>query len=226
MDNDRFIRPEEAVSLLRVTPGTLRSWANKGKIECTTTKGNHRRYKLSSVLNLKEGKESLPPVQPIPKRKICYARVSSYTQKKDLETQLKCFQTRYPTHTIVKDLGSGLNFKRKGFLSLLDGAIKGNIEEIVVTHKDRLCRFGYEIFDRILSSQGGKIVVLDNQKLSPEQELVQDLLTITTVFSSRLYGLRSHSLKRKIRAATKTSKTQPDGKAIQDLTNENLSDQE
>jgi excisionase family DNA binding protein len=225
MDGGRFARPEEACKILQVTPGTLRRWANAGKIEYTVTKGKHRRYNLRSVIGLSgDGNDTAPVVRP--RSKICYARVSTHSQKKDLETQLEFFQTNYPEHTCIKDLGSGLNFKRKGFLRLLDGAIRGDIEEVVVTHKDRLCRFGFELIERILQSHGGKIVVLYNEKLSPEQELVQDLLTITTVFSARLYGLRSHSLKGKIRRAGKTKETQQDGQGIQDHNGEVVSDPE
>jgi hypothetical protein len=105
---------------------------------------------------------------------------------------------------IIKDIGSGLNFKRKGFNSILDFAIKGDIQEVVVTHKDRLCRFGFELIERIITEySNGKIVVLNQEKTSPEKELVDDLISIVTVFSSRLYGLRSHSIKKQIKEATK-----------------------
>jgi len=86
----------------------------------------------------------------------------------------------------------------------LDAAIKGNIGEIVVTHKDRLCRFGFELFERILSQcSNGKIVVLNHTETSPQEELINDLLSIITVFSSRLYGLRSHFIKKQIRDTIK-----------------------
>jgi predicted site-specific integrase-resolvase len=126
-----------------------------------------------------------------------------------LETQVEFFRTRYPDYEIIKDLGSGINFKRKGFLSILDSAVKGDISEVVVTHKDRLCRFGFELIERIITEHSkGKIVVLDKKETSPEKELVDDLLSIVTVFSSRLYGLRSHTVKKKIKdEASKNSKT-------------------
>ena len=228
MDVGSFIRPEEACRMLQVVPGTLRSWAKQGKLRYVTTKGGHRRYELQSVLGLKD--ESIPEskseLKPRERKRFCYARVSTYSQKKDLETQLEYFKTAFPNHTCIKDLGSGLNFKRKGFLSILDCAIRGDLEEVVVTHKDRLCRFGYEIIERILQQKGGRIVVLHQENLTPEQELVQDLLTITTVFSARLYGLRSHSLKRQIRNASKKTKAQQDWKGIQDITPASVSDGE
>jgi predicted site-specific integrase-resolvase len=130
--------------------------------------------------------------------------VSSHGQKEDLERQIEYFSTKFPNHIIIKDIGSGLNFKRKGFNSILDFAIKGDIQEVVVTHKDRLCRFGFELIERIITEySNGKIVVLNQKKTSPEKELVDDLISVVTVFSSRLYGLRSHSIKKQIKEATK-----------------------
>jgi predicted site-specific integrase-resolvase len=136
------------------------------------------------------------------KRNICYCRVSTSSQKEDLERQVEYFRCKYPDYEIVKDIGSGINFKRKGFNSILDSAFKGDIGEIVVTHRDRLCRFGFELVLRIIESTNGKILVLDKEETSPEKELVNDILSIITVFSSRLYGLRSNSIKNKIREAT------------------------
>jgi predicted site-specific integrase-resolvase len=199
---ERYIRPEEACRLLKVTTRTLFNCESKGTIKCIRTKGGHHRYLLADVLK-KSGKE-----EKTPKRNICYCRVSTWSQKEDLERQVEYFRDKYPDHEIVKDTGSGLNFKRKGFNSILDSAIQGHIGEIVVTHKDRLCRFGFELIERIVGTYSkGKIVVLDQEKTSPEKELVNDLLSIITVFSSRLYGLRSHALKRKIKnEATKNIK--------------------
>jgi predicted site-specific integrase-resolvase len=100
-------------------------------------------------------------------------------------------RNKFPDHTIVEDYGSGLNFKRKGLKTVLDHAIKANLEEVVVTHKDRLCRFGFELFQYIFKeTSNAQIVVLYEKIKNPRQELVEDLLSITTVFSSSLYGMR------------------------------------
>jgi len=123
---------------------------------------------------------------------VCYARVSTKSQEKDLERQVEFLRERYPENRIVKDIGSGLNWKRKGLRALLEQILKGNINEIVVTYKDRLCRFGFELFKFIIEKQGGKIIVLCNDEESPEQELTNDLISIITVFSSRIYGLRKY----------------------------------
>lgn len=224
MSNTTYIRPEEAARIIHVTAGTLRSWAIDGKIRFTRTKGKHRRYELSDVIRL--GDADAEPVNDklVSKRKICYARVSTYGQKKDLETQIEFLKGKFPTHEIIRDLGSGLNFKRKGLLSILESASRGDIEELVITHRDRLCRFGFELFEKLLEYNGGRIVVLNNDTKSPENELVQDLLSIITVFSSRFYGLRSYSLKRQIRHATKNKKAQQAAEGIQDVENEVVSE--
>jgi excisionase family DNA binding protein len=204
--SDQYIRPEEACKLLRVTTRTLFRWESKGLLHSIRTKGGHRRYLRSEILKQEE-QESEDD-----RRRICYCRVSSRGQKEDLERQIEYFRNKYPHHEIISDYGSGINFKRKGFNSILDSALQGNIAEVVVTHKDRLCRFGFDLVERIISGHSnGKIVVLDQQKTSPQEELVDDLISIITVFSSRLYGLRSHSLKRQIKEqATKTSQDSQD----------------
>jgi predicted site-specific integrase-resolvase len=128
--------------------------------------------------------------------------VSSYAQKKDLERQIGLLQTQFPNYKVISDVGSGINWRRKGFNSIIDSAIKGNIKSLVVTHRDRLCRFGFELVERIIREySNGEIVVLNSEKTSPEKELIDDLISIITIFSSRVYGLRSNSIKKKIKQA-------------------------
>ena len=104
----------------------------------------------------------------------------------------------YPTHQIIKDVGSGLNYKRKGIKTILELAYKGQIKELVVTYKDRLCRFGFELFEHILKSQSdANIVVLKQHYATKEQELTEDLLHILHVFSSRSYGFRRYQIQGK-----------------------------
>lgn len=178
---NEYVKPEDARRILGVSDDILRKWAKEGKIEYIRIgKGTHRRYKIKDFLPKKE------------RRRICYARVSSVGQKADLESQIKYLRERYPEHEIVKDIGSGLNFKRKGFKAILESAIKGDIEEIVVSYRDRLCRFGFELIEWIVSNGKGKILVLNDDKGSPQEELVGDLLSIITVFSARVHGLRKY----------------------------------
>ena len=198
MDEDKLLTPVQASKLLNVSIRTLQKWTITGKVPCIRTTGNHRRFKYKDLVG---NKENQPEKQVNNKgRKICYCRVSTVTKKKDLETQVEFFKCHYPDYEIIKDFGSGINFKRKGFKTLVDQAIQGNIGEVVVTHKDRLCRFGFEFIEGLIKQySNGKIVVLNQKKTSPEEELVKDLISIITVFSSRLYGLRSHKLKEKIK---------------------------
>lgn len=215
----QFLRPEEVCKYLHITGPNLALWARKGKINSVRTSGGHRRYPIEEITRL----TGTTPTNTKKRDKVCYCRVSTRSQKEDLERQVEFFRLKYPNHQIIRDIGSGINFKRKGFLSILDRAIRGDIEEVVVTHKDRLCRFGFELIERIISTvSNGKIVVLDKTETSPEKELVNDLLSIITVFSSRLYGLRSHSLKKKIRDTAKNTENETfsDSGGEEDATND------
>jgi predicted site-specific integrase-resolvase len=111
----------------------------------------------------------------------------------DLNSQIEHLKTRYPNHELIEDTGSGLNFGRKGFNALLELILSGHVSEVVVAYKDRLCRFGFELIESIAEKHHCNIVVLDESKLSPQAELVNDLLSIIHIFSCRLYGLRKYS---------------------------------
>ena len=181
---EEYVKPEDARRILKVSDDILRKWAREGKIDYIRIgKGTHRRYKIKNILPTKE------------RRRICYARVSSAGQKADLEEQVRYLSEQYPNHEIVRDIGSGLNFKRKGLKAILVSAITGDIEEIVVAHRDRLARFGFDLIEHIVTSNKGKIVVLNDDRSSPQEELVKDLISIITVFSSRVYGLRRYKSK-------------------------------
>lgn len=197
MEGRKYLRPQEVADFYRVSPKTLKNWEEEGKLSSVKTRGGHRRYLRSEIFPEENDNQQ--------KRKICYCRVSSPSQREDLQRQVEFFQQEYPDYEIIKDIGSGLNSKRKGFNTILDAGIKGDIGEVVVTHRDRLCRVNFDLIEGIIQKYSqGKIVVLDKKETSPEEELVGDLLSIISVFSGRLHGLRSHSLKRKIKVeATK-----------------------
>jgi excisionase family DNA binding protein len=180
---------EEAAAASRLHPNTIRRWADEGKIYSTRTKGGHRRVDISEYI--------LP--RPSEPRKeeitICYCRVSSAKQKDDLERQIAYMRECYPSAEIVKDIGSGINFKRKGLRGILERSMQGTVITLVVAYRDRLARFGSEIIEFVLQQTGGKLVVLNDVSLSPERELTQDLLTVLHVFSCRLHGLRKYRIK-------------------------------
>jgi len=165
---------------LQVSQQTLRRWASVGKISFITTDGGHRRYYLPS---------SHPTAS-----KIIYARVSSKKQSADLQRQISFLQNQFPEYEIITDIGSGINFQRPGLISILERLFQNNIQELVVAHKDRLTRFGFDLFVWIFSQFGATINVIQDQKSSPSEELSNDLLAIITVFTARLHGSRKYKI--------------------------------
>jgi predicted site-specific integrase-resolvase len=134
------------------------------------------------------------------KHQVIYCRVSSAGQKKDLLAQKAaveafCAASGRPIDEKLEDVGSGLNYKRKQFVTLMERVERGEISEIVVAHKDRLVRFGFEWFEAFCNNHGVTITVMNAESLSPEEEMTKDLLSIIHCFSSRLYGLRKYKKK-------------------------------
>lgn len=158
---------------------TILNWAKSGKIKTIKLPSGATQYRL--------------PDNDTPKGiAIGYVRVSSYSQKQHLISQQELLSFQYPGLHIVSEVGSGLNFKRKKLWSIMEQVFKGDVEVVVVTHKDRLARFGFEFIERVCNHFGTKLVVLNKKETSPQEELVQDILAILHVFSSRLYGLRKY----------------------------------
>jgi predicted site-specific integrase-resolvase len=179
----RYAKPREAADYFGVCLHTLRRWEQKGWINAIRTpSGRARRYDLDSYI--KAPRKA--------KRVVLYARVSSRGQKSDLERQIARLVSLYPGAEVVGEVGGGLNFKRPKFLALLERVRTGDIGTIVVAHWDRLCRFGFEFVEWYCRQYGCEVLVLDDDHLSPQQELVEDILTILHCFSSRLYGLRKY----------------------------------
>ena len=150
---------------------------------------------LRKLLGDSEGKEDKDN-----KKGVIYARVSSSHQKEagDLKRQVEDLQESYPEYNVIKDVGSGLNFKRPGLQALLEQVYSGTVSEVVVRHKDRLCRYGLEILEFIFKKAGTKFVVLSNeQEKTSTKELADDLLAITTVFVARHNGQRSAENRRR-----------------------------
>ena len=126
-----------------------------------------------------------------------YARVSSQAQKPDLDNQVRvleqfCTANGWAVDEWIKEVGGGLNFRRKYFLRILDAVVHGRVERLVVAHRDRLCRFGFEMIEHLCQTHDCDLVVMNQESLSPEQEMVQDMLSIVHCFSARLYGLRNY----------------------------------
>jgi excisionase family DNA binding protein len=176
-----YVTSRQAAQLLGCHPETLRRWADAGKIPHIRTSSGQRRYNVDAYL--KQQAEHVV---------ISYCRVSSPKQRDDLERQVQFMREKYPHAEIIKDIGSGLNFKRKGLRSILERAMRGDRIQLVVAHRDRLARFGCELIKQVIEHSGGELVVLDQSSYSPEQELTKDLLNILHVFSCRMPGLRHY----------------------------------
>ena len=190
--NDRFVKIGEAAKLLGVNPQTLRRWEEGGVITPAkrTPKGT-RLYSLQELLG----------VNDLTSPTIAYARVSSSDQKEDLERQhavLEAFCNKNGWQTeIIRDLGSGMNYNKKGLRRLLELMVQGQMSRLVITHKDRLLRFGAEIVFRICELKGIEVVIINKgEQPTFEEELTRDVLEIMTVFCAKLYGRRSHKSKK------------------------------
>jgi excisionase family DNA binding protein len=181
---------QSASEMLGVTTKTLRRWEEEGRIKPTRTKGGHRRYAIQDLIGGKKDKGIT----------ICYARVSSHDQKEDLKRQCSVLESFAAaqgfTFELIQDLGSGMNYKKKGLNRLLKLLCTGNIDRLVITHKDRLLRFGSELIFAICEIFGIEVVIINKSvDSSYEEDLTSDVLEIITVFSARLYGSRSHKNK-------------------------------
>lgn len=205
---DRFVAIGEAAQVLGVSITTLRRWEAEGRLVPEHTAGNHRRYDLSKL------KPELFFAGPDERRTIAYARVSHHDQKDDLERQkqgleLYCARQGW-TFEVVSDLGSGMNYHKKGLKRLLDAIIDGSVGRLVITHKDHLLRFGAELVFAICEAKNVEVVILNQgEDTTFEEDLAKDVLEIITVFSARLYGSRSRKnqklldgVKRAVEAST------------------------
>jgi putative resolvase len=181
-----YVPPRVAASRLGVSTKTLERWLSDGKIEGIFTQGGQRRYNLDSIIPVRQGNPTDGRVT------LLYARVSSRSQKSDLEQQINFLSAHYPDAEIITDIASGLNFKRKGLQTLLDRVLTNTCKLVVIAHKDRLCRFGFDLISWLCKRMQTEILVLNQTNLSPEREMVEDILAIIHVFSCRLYGLRKY----------------------------------
>jgi excisionase family DNA binding protein len=182
-----YVTPREAANALGVNPRTLARWSEDGKIKAIKTEAGQRRYDIVEYLKQKSGTTELAR-----RSTVLYARVSTSSQRDDLKRQTEALTTSYPGGEIITEIGSGLNFRRRKLNTILERIISGDIQCLVVAHKDRLARFGFELIEWLCEKFDCKLVVLYQQKYSPQAELVQDMLSVVHCFSSRVYGLRKY----------------------------------
>ncbi|MFB6349985.1 IS607 family transposase [Moraxella sp. ZJ142] len=202
---NRLVTIGKAAELLGVHITTLRRWEKQGLITPErTTKSGHRRYDMSKI-------DPSLRKRPVDKKTYAYARVSSHDQKADLERQVQVLQMYCAAqgwqHEIIQDLGSGLNYHKKGLKRLLQALLDNEVQRLVLTHKDRLLRFGSELIFEICEQKQVEVVIINQgNELSFEEELAQDVLEIITVFSAKLYGSRSSKNKKLIDAVKENLK--------------------
>jgi predicted site-specific integrase-resolvase len=178
---------------------TLQAWDRDGILKPEGRTPTGRRIYTREQLNAFMG---LRREIAIPVRTVAYCRVSSKAQKPDLKNQRRVLEEFCAARGLAnvewfEEVGGGLNFERKKFTTIMEAIERGEVKTLVIAHKDRLTRFGFPWFDGMCKRHGCELLVLNNENLSPEQEMVQDLMTIIHCFSSRLYGLRNYKKKLK-----------------------------
>ena len=188
---DQILTMQKACKRFGIRADTLRRWADDGHVPSFRSPNRVRMFHLGDLekfFNIDRAAGC--------KEKVVYARVSSHKQRDDLERQIDRLKQRYPDHVVVQDIGSGINFKRKGLQTLLERCLRREIEEVVVAHRDRLCRFGFDLIKHVVEAAGGRVIVLDEENhKSTEQELAEDLLSIIHVFNCRQMGRRRYRKK-------------------------------
>ncbi|HAS8538285.1 TPA: IS607 family transposase [Vibrio vulnificus] len=182
---NKYLSIGETAELLGVSVPTVRRWQRSGKLkESHRTIGNHRRFSIESIRELLGISNE--------RKSIGYARVSSHDQKSDLKTQAD-FLLNYGCDDVITDLGSGMNCRKRGLMKLLKLIINGQIGKLILTHHDRLLRFGHELVFKLCQWFNVDVEIINaKQDESFEVELTKDVITLMTVFSARLYGRRSH----------------------------------
>ena len=193
---NKIISIGQAAKLLGVHVQTLRNWEKSGKLKPDSiSPGGTRRYNSDTIMRI-SGKE-LPQIEKDDRVTIAYARVSSQDQKEDLKRQAQVLELYCAEHgykyELITDLGSGMNYYKKGLTTLISRILDDGVKRLVLTHKDRLLRFGAELIFSVCEAKGVEVMIINRgeEKASFEEDLAKDVLEIITVFSARLYGSRS-----------------------------------
>ena len=190
--NITYYKPKDFAELLGVSVKTLQRWDRDGILKANRTPTNRRYYTYDQYLQFK-GIQTENDIRDT----VIYARVSTRNQKDDLQNQVEflkqfCNAKGMIVNQCIEDFGSGLNYNRKKWNKLLDEVMENKIKTIVISNKDRFIRFGYDWFEKFCEKFNTKIIIVNNETLSPNEELVQDIISILHVFSCRLYGFRKY----------------------------------
>ncbi len=197
--NEQYIGKKKALEILGISAMTLLKLEEMNKIEVIKTIGGHRKYNVKKYIE--DNKKESEPIEKTKKDKnnkkqnICYVRVSTSGQKSDLEHQKEYMKKKYPKYEIIEDIGSGINFNRKGLRKIIKLGIEGKINKLVVAYKDRLTRFGFELIEDIIKEYSDGEIIIENEKedKEPKEELVEDVLQILNVYTAKMNGLRKYN---------------------------------
>lgn len=196
--NNNYIGGKEACKILGVHMQTLYNWEKAGKIETIRNSERGKRfYNVEKYLNSVKPKEEEKKEIKIKEERIniCYCRVSTLNQKEDLERQKAYMKNKYKKYELIEDIGSGINFNRRGLRKIIDLAISGKINRLVVAHKDRLTRFGFELIEDLIKTYSNGEIHIDDEeerKKDIKEELVEDVLQILNVYTAKMNGLRKY----------------------------------
>jgi predicted site-specific integrase-resolvase len=196
-----LLKAADAAKHYGVAVSTLRYWARNEQIPVQRIGNGHYRY----IVQQNEPVSDDVVQEDTLSGNIIYTRVSSRKQKSDLERQSKWLQKRHPGYKLVTDIGSGINYARPGFKAILEALFKGNIKHVVVAHKDRFSRFGFDLFTWVFSQFGAQLTAVENESTvkNTTNELAQDLMEIITVFSARYHGRRKYIMHKKVKILSK-----------------------
>ena len=198
----KLLKIGEAAQYLSVSQDTLRKWDKANKLKPLETAGGHRRYDTDALDEFIGKKVKETETKPI----VCatYARVSSHEQKQkgDLDRQSQrlseyCAKKGLLVTHIIKDVGSGLNDNRSGFIRLTDLIMQGKVNKLIIEHKDRLTRFQFKFIKKMFESYGCEIIVINGIDVSNEEELAADMMSLLASFSGKFYGKRSAERRKK-----------------------------
>ena len=191
----KYYSLRKVTEILGVTAQTLRNWDREGKLKPSYTKSNgYRYYSEDSILSYTQERKTKKELNVVG-----YARVSSNKQKDDLDRQVEnlneYLKNHYSNYSIITDIGSGINYTKPGLKKLIELINKKEVDIIVVLYKDRLLRFGFELVEEFARLNNVKIEILDRIDKTQDEELVEDLVQIITVFSSKIQGKRKNETK-------------------------------
>lgn len=191
----KYVSGKVARTVLGIAPNTLRKWGDAGKIATIRNCEKGKRfYDISSFCKIQD----IPKIDSSSnssnkKKSYCYCRVSTRNQKDDLQRQVNEIRSKFPDAIIIQDIGSGINWKRHGFITLLHKIKNDEVEQVIICYKDRLCRFAFELLEYIFNMYKVKIMVLhEDSEKSPDAELAEDILSIMHVFSCKQMGKRRY----------------------------------